>query len=537
MTDQDLQQQRAHNWRTAGNAIRTLEDAQNFVESVGFCLMYPERALPLLPTFIGAYAGSAAGLPDVKQAFADARTQPATELMVRLLRERQAYEMNLFAGADLIVSASLFPFFYALVGDRNPKNPPRLRGQGAPVSPLAITVFEAIQEKGPVSKKQLRDLAGGEPSNAALDRALSELWSILKITRVDYREIDGAFWDVLYRWSPQVVKEGINISAPEAISALTGKYLEAVVAAPQEDVEQFFSHLTSRSKVREVLNALLGARELSLVPVGTRTFIHLTPAVEERRPNQRHDPTKVTSETKGRRMDRAASPGPGRRGIVIAIDGPAGSGKSTLAARLARTYGYTNIETGAMYRALALKAIETRVAFDDSAALAALARQSHIELEPREEGNRVLLDGRDVTDRIRREDVTEAASQVSVHPPVREWMVLRQQEMGSGGGIVMEGRDIGTKVFPDAEVKIFLDAAPETRGSRRFLQNPATTAPEASVLAEMRARDQRDRSRANSPLVPAPEAVTIDSTHLNLEQVVARAREIVDARLAAKSRQ
>jgi len=288
MTETDLQQQRSQNWRIAGNAIRTVEDAHVFVESVGFCLIYPERSLPMLPTFICAYAGSAEGRPDAKHAFADCRTEPATELMVRLLRERQAYEMNLSPGADLIVSASLFPFCYALVGDRNPKTAPRLRGQGAPISPLAATVFEAIQGKGPLSKAQLRDLAGGEPSNAALDRALSELWSILKITRVDYREGEGALWDVLYRWSPQVVKEGINISVPEAISALLGRYLEAVVAATQEEVEQFFSHLTSRSKVREAIHALLGARQLSLVPVGSRTLIALTPVLEERRPNQRH---------------------------------------------------------------------------------------------------------------------------------------------------------------------------------------------------------------------------------------------------------
>src|SRR5262249_21446274 len=110
-------------------------------------------------------------------------------------------------------------------------------------------------------------------------------------------------------------------------------------------------------------------------------------------------------------------------------------------------------------------------------------------------------------------------------------MVRRQQEMGAGGGIVMEGRDIGTKVFPDAEVKIFLDAAPETRGARRFLQNPAVARPEAAVLAEMRARDERDRNRANSPLVAAADAVVIDSTHMTLEQVVARATEIVEQRL------
>lgn len=231
-------------------------------------------------------------------------------------------------------------------------------------------------------------------------------------------------------------------------------------------------------------------------------------------------------------------PSPQRaRKIVIAIDGPAGSGKSTLAAHLAREYGFINIETGAMYRALALKAIQQQIALDDCDSLARLAQRSRIELQPLREGNRVVLDGVDVTERIRRDDVTQAASKVSVHPPVREWMVRRQQEMGAGGGIVMEGRDIGTKVFPDAEVKIFLDAAPETRGARRFLQNPAAVAPEAAVLREMRARDERDRSRANSPLVAAADAVVIDSTHLTLEQVLERAIEIVEKRLECWSKE
>ena len=226
--------------------------------------------------------------------------------------------------------------------------------------------------------------------------------------------------------------------------------------------------------------------------------------------------------------------GPGRCGgkrIVIAIDGPAGSGKSTLAALLARKYSYVNIETGAMYRALALKAVDRGVSLDDGAKLADLARQSKIELVPQSERNLVLLDGTDVTDRLRSQDVTEAASKVSVHPPVREWMVASQRRMGAGGGVVMEGRDIGTRVFPDAEVKIFLDAAPEVRGTRRFLQSPATEAQAAAVLAELHARDQRDRARASSPLVAAPDAVLIDSTYLTLDQVLARAVELVDARL------
>jgi cytidylate kinase len=223
---------------------------------------------------------------------------------------------------------------------------------------------------------------------------------------------------------------------------------------------------------------------------------------------------------------------PGARKIVIAIDGPAGSGKSTLASLLARKYNYTNIETGAMYRALAFKAVTQNISLDDEAKLAALAQQSQIDLVPRPEGNRVLLDGADVSERLRNQEVTEAASKVSVHPLVREWMVASQRKMGAGGGIVMEGRDIGTKVFPDAEVKIFLDAAPEIRGTRRFMENPAAAAQEASVVAELQARDQRDRTRANSPLVPATDAVLIDSTYLTLDQVLARAMELIDARLA-----
>jgi cytidylate kinase len=225
------------------------------------------------------------------------------------------------------------------------------------------------------------------------------------------------------------------------------------------------------------------------------------------------------------------------RGLIIAIDGPAGAGKSTLASRVARKHGYLNIETGAMYRALALKAILSDASFDDEASLLRLAERSNIELQPRMDGNRVLLDGENVSDRLREQDVTEAASRVSIHPKVREWMVARQRQMGLEGGVVMEGRDIGTKVFPDADVKIFLDAAPEVRGQRRFQQHQLGSSQQAaSVIKEMKERDQRDRSRAVSPLVAAADAITIDSTAMSLDEVIAQAESVIDAKLQSFSR-
>ncbi|MHB1743925.1 MAG: (d)CMP kinase [Acidobacteriaceae bacterium] len=229
------------------------------------------------------------------------------------------------------------------------------------------------------------------------------------------------------------------------------------------------------------------------------------------------------------------APGPRRLRPVIAIDGPAGAGKSTLAAYLARRFGLLNLETGAMYRALALKALNTRTALGDEAALVRLTASTQIVLEPRpNDSNRVLLDGQDVTARIREKDVSEAASQVSVHPRVRAWMVERQRAMGAQGGVVMEGRDIGTKVFPDAELKIFLDAQDEVRGQRRYLQSAGShdaPTPEA-VLAAVRDRDARDRNRAASPLQPALDAVHLDTTGLTLEQVCALAEGLVETRMA-----
>ncbi|WP_419805405.1 (d)CMP kinase [Terriglobus sp.] len=219
--------------------------------------------------------------------------------------------------------------------------------------------------------------------------------------------------------------------------------------------------------------------------------------------------------------------------LIVAIDGPAGAGKSTVAAHLARRFGLLNLETGAMYRALALKAVEQGTPVDDAAAVTTLTETTRIVLEPGNNGNRVLLDGRDVTALLRDPAVTAAASRVSVHPKVRHWMVTAQRAMGQAApsGVVMEGRDIGTVVFPNATVKIFLDASVEARGGRRFLQTAGSAVAEdrVAITREIAARDDRDRSREASPLHPADDAIRIDTTSMSLDEVLACATEFVQA--------
>ena len=219
--------------------------------------------------------------------------------------------------------------------------------------------------------------------------------------------------------------------------------------------------------------------------------------------------------------------------IIVAIDGPAGAGKSTIARSLANRFGLLNLETGAMYRAFALKVLRMGLALDDADVLARIAEETTLTLDPVAEGNRVLLDGEDVTGLVRNQMVTDAASKVSVLSPIRAWMVRQQQQLGAHGGVVMEGRDIGTVVFPQAEVKIFVDASAEVRGARRHEQlgkNPTQTLEE--VVADLKARDTRDRNRADSPLKAAEDSVILDSTQLTLEETLEAAAQIVADYLA-----
>ena len=277
MTPDELIQLRRERWHLNGVPIRTLEEARSFVESAGFCLTYPSRPPLLLPTFIGAWYGSDGRLP-LHRAFLDPEARGGTDLMIRLLRDKSAYEANLGDENNaLLISASVFPYFYTLVGERNPKQAPQ-PGPRSPYSELACDAYHIIHRKGPISKAKLLEEVGKGVSVPALDRSLAELWSKLRITRVDYDEREGASWDVLQRWSPEAVSEGINCSVGEALSALVSKYLECVAAADQQELDSFLGKFVPRSRVRDSVNALMSARELNFVHVGNRSLIQVTQA-------------------------------------------------------------------------------------------------------------------------------------------------------------------------------------------------------------------------------------------------------------------
>jgi CMP/dCMP kinase len=232
--------------------------------------------------------------------------------------------------------------------------------------------------------------------------------------------------------------------------------------------------------------------------------------------------------------------------MTIAIDGPAGSGKSTVARRVAALLGYLYLDSGAMYRAVALKALERGIALANEAQQEGLARETRIELKaPTAEQeaaglkNRVFLDGREVTEEIRTGEVAQAASRLATIAGVRRVLVAEQQRAGQGGGVVMEGRDIGTVVFPDAELKIFLDASPEVRAQRRWKehQEKGESLTLLEMLQEVRERDKRDRERKVSPLVKAKDAVLVDNTAMGIEEtarlIVFLANERVEQKIGS----
>jgi cytidylate kinase len=216
--------------------------------------------------------------------------------------------------------------------------------------------------------------------------------------------------------------------------------------------------------------------------------------------------------------------------LVIAIDGPSGSGKSTIGKAVARRLNYLYIDSGAVYRAVGLKALNMGVPLEDNAAVGGIARDATIRLHGDPDHLRVLLDGQDVTTEIRAPVASRASSLVATIQEVREAVVEKLREMSRDSGVVMDGRDIGTKVFPDAQVKLFLDASVEVRTRRRWEEERGRQVSVETVRAELEERDRRDTGRLATPLVKAADAVFIDTSELSLDAVVERVLEIVRSR-------
>jgi cytidylate kinase len=221
--------------------------------------------------------------------------------------------------------------------------------------------------------------------------------------------------------------------------------------------------------------------------------------------------------------------------ITIAIDGPAGAGKSTVSKGVARALGYSLVDTGAIYRSLALVAERSGVSWEDEKGLAALVAGLVIDFTFVEETNRISVNGENLSDLIRTPNISRGASMVSRHPRVRAGLLSMQRTFAGAGGTVLEGRDIGTVVFPDAPVKVFLDASPEVRAQRRVdeLVGKGVAAKFEEILKEIRDRDDRDRNREHAPLKAADDATLLDSSHLSAEQVINKILQLVEAALGS----
>jgi hypothetical protein len=281
MTEQELEKLRRDKWRINGLPIATFEDARAFIDAVGICVMFPLKPAEMLPSFLAAVAGDDRGLPSPKQAFADERAKRAVELSNRLVAQRAAFESNVLAENCLLLSMTVFPYFYVLASERAPG------AHRESLSQLASMTWKSLEKDGPQTREALREKLGSELSITAIERALGELWMRLRILPL-HRE-GQQLWETLERWAPDVVQEGLRLPMAVALSALISQYLEAVIAAEAREVEEFFSHFAPRSKVKEAVNALLAARVFEFVNVGHRSLVHMAaeaPAPEVRVPRR-----------------------------------------------------------------------------------------------------------------------------------------------------------------------------------------------------------------------------------------------------------